>query len=49
MPEITDRVPQKAEFKFYGVGTMVDFKYVDGASVLPPDTEVRKLRPASAD
>ena len=24
MPEITDRVPQKAEFKFYGVGTMVD-------------------------
>jgi branched-chain amino acid transport system substrate-binding protein len=32
-----------------GVGTMVDFKYVDGASVLPPDSEVRKLRPASAD
>ena len=32
-----------------GVGTMVDFKYVDGASVLPPDNEVRKLRPASAD
>ena len=32
-----------------GVGTMVDFKYVDGASVLPSDAEVRKLRPASAD
>jgi branched-chain amino acid transport system substrate-binding protein len=32
-----------------GIGTMVDFKYVDGASVLPPDSEVRKLRPASAD
>jgi branched-chain amino acid transport system substrate-binding protein len=32
-----------------GVGTMVDFKYVDGAAVLPTDAEVRKLRPASAD
>lgn len=32
-----------------GAGTMVDFKYIDGASVLPPDSEVRKLRPASAD
>jgi branched-chain amino acid transport system substrate-binding protein len=32
-----------------GVGTMVDFKYVDGAAVLPSDAEVRKLRPASAD
>jgi len=32
-----------------GVGTMVDFKYVDGASVLPSDAEVKKLRPASAD
>lgn len=32
-----------------GAGTMVDFKYVDGAAVLPPDAEVRKLRPASAD
>ena len=32
-----------------GMGTMVDYKYVDGASVLPPDAEVRKLRPASAD
>ncbi len=30
-------------------GTMVDFKYVDGASVLPSDAEVTKLRPASAD
>jgi len=32
-----------------GRGTMVDFKYVDGASVLPPDAEVRKFRPAAAD
>jgi branched-chain amino acid transport system substrate-binding protein len=32
-----------------GVGTMVDFRYVDGAAVLPSDAEVRKLRPASAD
>jgi len=32
-----------------GVGTMVDFKYIDGAAVLPSDAEVRKLRPASAD
>jgi branched-chain amino acid transport system substrate-binding protein len=32
-----------------GVGTMVDFKYVDGASVLPSDAAVRKLRPVSAD
>ena len=30
-----------------GAGTMADFKYVDGASVLPSDTEVKKLRPAS--
>jgi branched-chain amino acid transport system substrate-binding protein len=29
-----------------GHGTMVDFKYVDGASVLPSDAEVKKLRPA---
>src|SRR5258707_789663 len=29
-----------------GKGTMVDFKYVDGASVLPSDDEVKKLRPA---
>jgi branched-chain amino acid transport system substrate-binding protein len=32
-----------------GHGTMVDFKYVDGASVLPSDAEVKKLRPAAAD
>jgi branched-chain amino acid transport system substrate-binding protein len=32
-----------------GHGTMVDFKYVDGGSVLPSDAEVKKLRPASAD
>ena len=32
-----------------GHGTMVDFKYVDGASVLPSDAEVKKLRPATAD
>jgi len=25
---------------------MVDFKYVDGAAVLPSDDEVKKLRPA---
>ena len=30
-----------------GKGTMVDFKYVDGASVLPSDAEVAKLRPAT--
>jgi branched-chain amino acid transport system substrate-binding protein len=30
-----------------GAGTMADFKYVDGASVLPSDAEVKKLRPAS--
>jgi len=29
-----------------GKGTMVDFKYVDGAAVQPPDAEVRKMRPA---
>jgi hypothetical protein len=28
---------------------MVDFKYVDGASVMPPDAEVKKMRPAGAD
>ena len=28
-------------------GTMVDFKYVDGASALPSNAEVRKLRSAS--
>ena len=30
-----------------GTGTMTDFKYVDGASVLPSDAEVKKLRPAA--
>jgi branched-chain amino acid transport system substrate-binding protein len=29
-----------------GKGTMVDFKYIDGASVMPPDAVVKKLRPA---
>src|SRR5712691_6720174 len=31
-----------------GKGTMSDFKYIDGASVLPSDAEVKKLRPAAA-
>jgi branched-chain amino acid transport system substrate-binding protein len=31
-----------------GKGTMSDFKYVDGASVLPSAEEVRKLRPQEA-
>jgi branched-chain amino acid transport system substrate-binding protein len=30
-----------------GKGTMSDFKYVDGASVLPSDEEVKKLRPSA--
>jgi branched-chain amino acid transport system substrate-binding protein len=29
-----------------GKGTMADFKYVDGAAMLPSDEEVKKLRPA---
>jgi branched-chain amino acid transport system substrate-binding protein len=29
-----------------GKPVMVDFRYVDGAAVLPPDEEARKLRPA---
>ena len=29
-----------------GHGTMVDWRYIDGASVLPADAEVAKLRPA---
>jgi branched-chain amino acid transport system substrate-binding protein len=29
-----------------GKPVMVDFKYVDGAAVLPPDEDVKKLRPA---
>jgi branched-chain amino acid transport system substrate-binding protein len=32
-----------------GKGTMADFKYVDGAAVLPSDAEVKKLRPADAN
>ncbi len=32
-----------------GHGIMTDYKFVDGATVLPSDEEVRKLRPASAD
>jgi branched-chain amino acid transport system substrate-binding protein len=30
-----------------GQGGMVDWRYVDGESVMPPDDEVRKLRPAA--
>jgi branched-chain amino acid transport system substrate-binding protein len=29
-----------------GRGVMKNFRYVDGASVLPSDAEVKKLRPA---
>jgi branched-chain amino acid transport system substrate-binding protein len=29
-----------------GKGVMVDFRYVDGAKVLPSAAEVKKLRPA---
>ena len=29
-----------------GKGTMVDWRYVDGAAALPPDDEVKKMRPA---
>jgi len=32
-----------------GRGTMTDFKYVDGASVLPSDEEVKKLRPGASN
>ena len=31
-----------------GRGVMTDFRYVDGASVLPSDAETRRLRPADA-
>ena len=31
-----------------GKGTMSDFKYVDGPSVLPSADEVKKLRPSEA-
>jgi branched-chain amino acid transport system substrate-binding protein len=30
-----------------GRGTMAEFRYVDGASVLPSESEVKKLRPAA--
>jgi branched-chain amino acid transport system substrate-binding protein len=30
-----------------GAGTMADFKYIDGAAVLPSDADVKKLRPAA--
>jgi branched-chain amino acid transport system substrate-binding protein len=29
-----------------GHGTMVDWRYIDGAAVLPSDSDVRKMRPA---
>jgi branched-chain amino acid transport system substrate-binding protein len=32
-----------------GKGTMADFKYVDGALVLPSDAEVKKLRPTETN
>ena len=32
-----------------GKGTMSDFKYVDGASVLPSEEETKKLRPAPSN
>jgi branched-chain amino acid transport system substrate-binding protein len=32
-----------------GLGAMVDYKFIEGASVLPSDAEVKKLRPADAD
>lgn len=31
-----------------GRGVMKDFRYIDGATVQPPDADVRKLRPADA-
>ena len=31
-----------------GKGTMSDFKYIDGSTVMPPDEQVKKLRPAAA-
>ncbi len=30
-----------------GAGTMVDWRYLDGADYLPPDDEVRKMRPVT--
>jgi branched-chain amino acid transport system substrate-binding protein len=32
-----------------GKGTMADFQYVDGATVLPSDAEVIKLRPTESN
>lgn len=32
-----------------GKGIMVDFKYVSGAAVQPPDSEIKNLRPADAN
>ena len=32
-----------------GKGTMIDVKYVDGASVLPSDADTKKLRPSAAE
>ncbi|MGB3660452.1 MAG: ABC transporter substrate-binding protein, partial [Pseudolabrys sp.] len=32
-----------------GKGTMADFQYVDGATVLPSDAEVFKLRPTESN
>jgi branched-chain amino acid transport system substrate-binding protein len=31
-----------------GKGTMVDWRYADGAKFLPPDAEVARRRPADA-
>ena len=31
-----------------GKGVMQDWRYADGAAYLPPDNEVRKLRPDMA-
>jgi branched-chain amino acid transport system substrate-binding protein len=30
-----------------GKGVMVDYRYIDGAKVLPSEAEVKKLRPAN--
>ena len=30
-----------------GRGVMTNFRYVDGATVMPSDAEVKKLRPAN--
>jgi branched-chain amino acid transport system substrate-binding protein len=32
-----------------GKGTMVDYKYLDGAKFLPPGAEAKKMRPADGD